>query len=127
MNKGINLVSGKYVLFLNAGDVFVNSNVLKEVLSYSVYSNADVLYGNCILHKEQYYKTDKARDINTIKQKLPFCHQCVFTKSECLKDYYYNEKYKICADFDFYLNRYLEGKRFEYMDIYIAIYEKKES
>ena len=34
MNKGIGMAKGKYLLFLNSGDIFFNSNVLTNVNTY---------------------------------------------------------------------------------------------
>ena len=52
MNKGLKQVSGDYVLFLNAGDFFPNSGVLKAIANNAHLQCVDnsslpaVLYGN---------------------------------------------------------------------------------
>lgn len=43
-NKGIERAEGEYCFFLNAGDVFADSQVLEQF--FSVSSQADLLYGN---------------------------------------------------------------------------------
>jgi len=44
MNKGLQVATGDYVLFLNAGDEFYSDTTLNDVFSSS--SDADVYYGN---------------------------------------------------------------------------------
>jgi glycosyltransferase involved in cell wall biosynthesis len=44
MNKGLKRATGEYVLFLNAGDVLNDANVLEQVFSSA--TDADVYYGN---------------------------------------------------------------------------------
>ena len=51
MNKGIKMAKGKYLLFLNSGDVLENENVLKNVLQYFNDDYA-ILSGNIIFDED---------------------------------------------------------------------------
>jgi glycosyltransferase involved in cell wall biosynthesis len=47
MNKGLQVVSGEYVLFLNAGDTFAAKNTLEHILK-ALDSDPDVLVGDAM-------------------------------------------------------------------------------
>ena len=46
MNKGINHAHGKYLLFMNGGDLFYNTEVVKMVLPYLNRGHVDIFYGD---------------------------------------------------------------------------------
>lgn len=46
MNKGISLAGGKYLLFLNGGDLFYDEGTVARVLPYLNKGGADVFYGD---------------------------------------------------------------------------------
>lgn len=48
MNKGISHCTGDWINILNSGDVYVNSNSLKEAMNIKELSHTDVIYGNSI-------------------------------------------------------------------------------
>ncbi len=50
MNKGITLAKGDWINFMNAGDSYVDSCVLKLV-SDNINSNCDMIYGDIILEE----------------------------------------------------------------------------
>lgn len=56
MNKGVLLAKGQYVIFMNAGDKFVDENVLHDVIPYLQISKI-FLYGDTI------FKTTENRNI----------------------------------------------------------------
>ena len=124
MNKGIDLAEGKWVLFLNAGDVFYDANVLERVSGFlRNSSDADVVYGDVVLKKGDKYKFEKADYPEKILYQMPFCHQSSFTKRDVLKEYRFNEDYKICADHEMFMRCYRDGKVFRAMPFAVAIYE----
>lgn len=46
MNKGIKVATGEWINFMNAGDSFVNSNVLDRLMNF--HKDGLILYGNII-------------------------------------------------------------------------------
>lgn len=48
MNKGIIHCTGTWINILNSGDVYVNSNSLKDAMNIEDLSHTDVIYGNSI-------------------------------------------------------------------------------
>ena len=49
MNKAIDMVSGEWILFLNAGDSFVDNNVLSHVFQREGLEKYSVIYGDTIM------------------------------------------------------------------------------
>ena len=48
MNDGLDMASGEYVLFLNAGDVFFECSTLEKIFSLSP-SDMDIYYGDTMI------------------------------------------------------------------------------
>lgn len=104
MNKGIDLATGNWILFLNAGDVFYNDDVLRKLndtimnlhesinFIYSDYLSGGVIY-------KQFLSLDflASHMIN---------HQNIVYKTELLKDKEYSTKYKFCSDYKHILDNY---------------------
>ncbi|MBT8541016.1 glycosyltransferase [Polynucleobacter paneuropaeus] len=104
MNKGIGISSGKYVVFLNAGDSFFDENTLLNVKAF-LDSNAgeliDVLSCGAqliISPNISMYREPKNAE-NYIWHGLPSNHQATFYKKDILVSYPYDLKYKICGDY----------------------------
>jgi glycosyltransferase involved in cell wall biosynthesis len=108
MNKGIEKAKGDYLLFLNSGDYLLNELVLKNV-GEQIQGGLDIYYGNLnFIDKNGIAKTRE------YPKKLSFYyffdnghlpHPASFTKKALFdKVGVYKEKYKIVADWDFYVN-----------------------
>jgi len=106
MNKGIKASNGEYLLFLNSGDYLVDDNVIDKVIEY-IDSKYSFYYGNLFYSLE-----DKRTQIWTPPAKLTFSyffqhslpHPASFIKRDLFDKYfYYNEKYKIVSDWEFFI------------------------
>ncbi len=108
MNKGLGMASGEYVMFLNAGDIFYNENVLDKIFNAGDLP-ADIYYGETIIMDE------KGKDIGLRRLKAPenltwrslidgmmVCHQSFIVRKSISENY--NLKYKIASDYDWMLN-----------------------
>lgn len=98
MNKGIRMSSGKYIIFMNAGDVFANDNVINN-FSQFFKQNFGIIYGDSLENANNlYYK--KSKDISNISHGMFAHHQSIFYRSDlCAREY--NLSYKIGADYEF--------------------------
>ncbi len=125
MNKSISFANGEWVCFLNAGDLFYDSETLRKLKDTAQKnSSADIVYGDTIEFKSNglsIYR--KALPIDQITQAIPFFHQSCITKTNLLKKNSFDIRYRICADYDFFLGRYKDNSRFAYIDSPIARYE----
>lgn len=122
MNKATKIASGDYVIFINAGDLLANANVLTSVVKSLSGKEADVIYGNHYVLYEKLFTPVKPQDIDSMPQTMPFSHQATFTKRELLLKNPYDIIYSLCADYDLYLKLYLAKAKFVYVDCFIAYF-----
>lgn len=107
MNKGIVRASGDYLFFLNSGDTFVDNDVLKAVAEGGM--ECDIVVGriNFVSNEGvQFTNYQRVSDKITLYSFVNslFPHQATFIKRELFLKYgLYEEKYKIVADWQFFL------------------------
>ena len=92
MNKGVRLVNGDYVVFMNAGDEFANKDVLSLVNGY----DGDIILGGDLYGG----KVRMLKETMTLYDLLSIgiCHQSVYYRREVLQKYGFDESYKLIAD-----------------------------
>lgn len=126
MNKGIKAANGNYLLFLNSGDILLDSNTLEKA-NELINGDYDIYYGDIV------YDEIAKREIRTFPKKLNFnffylhnlSHQASFIKRSLFDDiFYYNEEFKIVSDWEFFIyaicNR---NASYHHMNIVICIYD----
>ena len=103
MNKGINLATGEYLLFLNAGDYLIHHNTIKSLENLFESAEFDVIYGNtfCIDPATAKYSVKKVEK----RPKADFFyldtlpHQATFYKKEVFEKFGgYDENFRIISD-----------------------------
>ena len=126
MNKGIRVAKGDYCLFMNAGDAFVNRDVLSEVVSFL--TGESVISGN-----EIDVKNGKVEDYTKSPEELSFkffCnnslrHQATFIKTELLKSHPYDESLRIASDWKLSFEQlYINKKSYKPVDVDICLYAR---
>jgi glycosyltransferase involved in cell wall biosynthesis len=119
MNKGIDLSTGKWMNFMNAGDTFYSSTILKEQTKFFQNDNLSLIYGNTFLSMG---KLKKPHSIDWLNYGMIAVHQSMFFKKHELR---YNLYYKIAGDYHLvlqYLNKF--GKdSFHYVDIVVSNFD----
>jgi glycosyltransferase involved in cell wall biosynthesis len=113
MNKGVGLVSGGWINFMNAGDLFFNCEILSRTyLSPEKYNGFGVVYGD---HEVRYFrkaKTVKSGNVKSLWKGSQFCHQSTFVRASLQKNNKFNLSKKIAADYDLYLTLRKKETRF---------------
>tara|TARA_B110000003_G_scaffold228021_1_gene229428 strand:- start:3382 stop:4152 length:771 start_codon:yes stop_codon:yes gene_type:complete len=99
MNKGVSLSKNKYVIFINSGDLLINSIEAKDIHNINLKKYAGVAF-SCIYSFGKYQRIVKARKVNKNKPRLPGLHQGMIYKKDVLLNIKYDIKFKICGDFD---------------------------
>ncbi len=122
MNKGIELAGGEWIIFMNAGDYFFEKDILSRVFSINL-ASYDLVYGHCEVRYEGYAKIIQARPLHDLWTGMNFYHQSSFVKTALMKQYKFNTRYKIAADFDFVYQIFLKKHAFKDIDITISSFD----
>lgn len=127
MNKGARQCRGKWAIMLNAGDRFVDEQVLADVFSGDVQEGC-ILYGDALLQViavgKAYYKEKFAYPLEKTEEFMPFCHQCVFVPVQLLQEYGFDTNLRITADYKLIVQAYTAGKPFRYLQRFISVYDR---
>jgi len=105
MNKGSLASNGDFVIFMNAGDLFYNKNIITNVVN-KIYDDTKVYFGRALINKEKLswiYPSARFTEKNIktwLKKSLPN-HQAMFFPKAFYKSVKYNTKYKIGSDSDY--------------------------
>lgn len=130
MNQAVEASKGKYIYFLNCGDVFYNENVLENMakLIQKNPSDAGIYYGNI-------YERLTGREVASNPHMDNFgcyrnvpCHQACFYDRKLLIAHPFETKYRVRADYEqflwcFYTNEFMKRVDIIYGGILIADYE----
>lgn len=117
MNKGIKAAKGEWALFINAGDLLYNENVLESIDHYKIPYNVGVVYGDVELDFGKAGKLIRSHKKHTQKDILDLCHQGVMTRLDILKEMLYDTSFKIMAD----LNSFKQIQELGYDFLYIPV------
>ncbi len=107
MNKGIKVFKGDYINFLNAGDSFVNKDVLNDIFNNND-NYADVIYGAISLRDYNMKFITYVNPKKFTKFNLMFwgtgtlCHQAMFVNKNIVVDYSLN--YKLKGELNWYFD-----------------------
>lgn len=125
MNKGIQMATGQFCIFMNAGDCFVDSNVISNMVFYMErYPNNDNFYGNALfVYGARIEKKRDKLNLGMLLNANTICHQVLFSKVELLKKYPLNEAYRICADREWIYKLVKKGYTFRYVDVDICYFD----
>lgn len=120
MNKGIKVSSGRWLIFMNSGDIFYNKKVLKNFIQKKI-NGYDIVYGDTIVRTKNLKYLVKSKEFDLSTYLMPFSHQSVFVNSTLLKKKNFSLKYKLSSDFDFFYNCFLKKKKFKKINNIISI------
>lgn len=115
MNKAIILAQGDYIMFLNAGDLFFDDEVLEEV--FKMAGDVDLIYGDTAIIDTNYELVGMRHmrpphDLSwkSFKDGMVVCHQAIIAKREFVPLYDLN--YRVAADIDWAIRLTRSAKSF---------------
>ncbi len=112
MNKGIDMATGEYCLFLNSGDIFYNSKIIQYFISLSL--AGDIVYGNLL-----FTYPNGAKRKGVMPSMLSFRHMMQdtlwhpvsFIKRKLFSTIgKFDEHFTIVSDYDFFVKAILVHK-----------------
>lgn len=121
MNKGIEHARGKYLLFLNAGDIFHSNTVLGDVCNRL--EEKDIVSGYALKNGKGILNLHE-KNVLMMLLHSTFSHQATFIKRDLFKDYLYDETLRFVADWKAWIDWIiLKNKTYKYIDIVVADYD----
>lgn len=121
MNKGIDLGSGDWINFMNAGDFFYASDTIHKVFdSKNTFAGCHVIYGDHEVRYPNKRKIVKAGKVKNLWKGSQFCHQSAFVSLAYHNINKFNIKRKIVADFEFFFKAYQDSKVMKYVPVTVS-------
>lgn len=126
MNKGAELATGEWIIYMNAGDTFASPHVLSSLQEFFV-SNADVILGGVEKVLVDEYETRRFQqtpgEVGALWKRMPTTHQSVLVRREHVQEYPFDTSYRWCADQDQLLRLQAAGKTFQKVDTVISVFD----
>lgn len=102
MNKGFSSASGDYVLFMNAGDIFENRNIINQIFQQQNHcANGDLIVG----FSRMVSTSGNQQEIwprKSMDRYLHFPHQATFISKRIYSKYLYDQKFQISGDREYF-------------------------
>ena len=133
MNKSLKYVTGEYVLFMNAGDTFVNAHTVSDV--FRDYGGGDdLVYGDDYVLNDLGYMKRCAHAIyehpftvhDLVFKSQGFSHQSLFTKTEQLQQVGFCLRYPLGADYHTTYKVFATGNhKLKYVGFPISVFDDR--
>lgn len=124
MNKGIDMSTGDWIIFMNAGDLFYNQTIIEKLCDKLYDPSVGIVYGDVEL---DFGKPGKLlRSLQSFKEEdvtFELCHQGLMTRADILKKVKYDTSFRIMADLNSFKQIRSMGYRFEYIPITFATFQ----
>ncbi|MFK5984190.1 MAG: glycosyltransferase [Pseudomonadota bacterium] len=123
MNKGIDIATGLWVNYMNAGDIFADVNVISKIIA-DVEKETDLICGDTIFiesdsGEERYIR---APGIESIWKHTIGVHQSMFIRTSLMKKYKYNLRYKFSSDYDLFIKLHINRHNFQFVTYAVSCY-----
>jgi len=108
MNKGLRLVTGDYIIYMNAGDFFPSSDTLSTIarcaeannLPAVVYGDTDIVDNNGMYIGKRHLLPPERLTWRSFRHGMLVCHQAFYARTDIAKQHPYNTLYRHSADVD---------------------------
>jgi glycosyltransferase involved in cell wall biosynthesis len=124
MNKGIKLSAGAWINFMNAGDSFLNVNVIQNIFYGKNFESIKIIYGtHKVRGKNDRVRQAKIGKVENLWQGSQFCHQATFVDVGFHKSFPFDLRTKIVADFEFFYRAWKSKTNFHNCRESICMFE----
>ena len=104
MNKGLRIASGKYVIFMNAGDSFLDCRTLEKYAMEAGKNKYDIIYGDTVIVNDagdiicpRHLSAPQALTPRSYLNGMLVCHQSFMVRKSIAPQY--DTAYKFSADY----------------------------
>jgi len=125
MNKGLALATGDYVIFMNSGDEFFDTETVTAVFASA--SDADIYYGETEMIDDagqnlgqRRHKAPKQFTWKGFNLGMSISHQAIYIKRSLIEPY--DRRYQLSADIDWIIRAAKKAKKIVNVNRYVAKY-----
>lgn len=126
MNKGLALATGEFVIFMNSGDMFYDTDTLRYLMEKG--KGADFIYGRPLVIEKNGRQNTWHKEIPDADSLVPesflpgmvICHQASLIRRSIAPKF--EIKYQIASDIDWIIKVVKRSKRFYFHDGYVCYY-----
>ncbi len=121
MNKAIDMATGHYILFLNAGDTLHSKTTLTDIATAAqrygnelpavVYGHTDIVDENGTFLRHRRLAPPQRLTWRSFRSGMLVCHQAFFARTDLAKKHLYDLHYRFSADFDWCIRIMRDAKR----------------
>lgn len=123
MNKGINIASGEWVHFLNAGDIYHDNNVLEKFIPL-IDNKTQIAYGDTMHVFSKMSKIRKNLPLSMMYKRMPFGHPATIVRLAYHKNHLFDTSFMLAGDYKFVYDSYYRHEAvFQYIPIVLADFE----
>ena len=124
MNQGIEVAQGDYMIFMNAGDKFYDSEVLKRIADGIEETSGDLYYGRCYNQILDVVDPAPKKMTKYFCYRSMICHQATIYKTNMLKKRGYDVSYTVSADRERMLYAVIKEKaRCVYLPVVVVAFQ----
>lgn len=122
MNKAVQIADGEFCIFMNAGDIFHDEQVIERANKTLGY--ADLYVGNTVEVGKDKQQNFLAPFQMTIEHLITtsIYHQSTFIRTTLLKAHPYREDLHIVSDWAFFFEQWLKGAKYKPLDFFVSYY-----
>ena len=124
MNKGLDQASGRFVVFLNTGDTFVDKNTLACIEPFLLRDDIDLLYGGCIKSIAGKNVNIPANNHTSIIYGMFGVHQTMYFRLSVIGPMRYDSRLRVCGDYDFTARFLKKSKKIVNISKSLCIFER---
>ena len=123
-NKGVMRAKGKYITFLSCDDFIHDITSIYDIVNLMEANNADFSFAPAYCRHPEGFVFLFAPSMHNAFQVMPCARQAMFFKKSMIeKENYFDEKFKLLADFDFIMRIMLKRYKPVYFDTTYVTYK----
>lgn len=122
MNKGVRMSSGRWVIFMNAGDTFADTYVCSRLTEVAE-KDSTVVYGGVIKrNREGELQAFPAPEMHD-SHRMVFCHQSSMVKRDYMLRHPFDINHRLSADFKLFKSAYAAKEKFQKIDFPVSVFD----